>query len=332
MRGRMAGLAATWFLASAAVAPTPDAGMARGREVTKAMLAGDAVALQRAFSPAFTAAVGGPDGLKALVRKVAADAGREISVQEELVYHEAGFTNYYRRSRFEKIPDVTIRWVIGPDGIVLGGTVLPTAVPASSPYLAYQTKTPLYLPFKAPTEGRWYVAWGGRDPIRNYHVIAPDQRFAYDLLVMKDGSPFRGDGKRNEDHYCFGEPIYAPAAGTVVKAVDDVPDNVRPGVTNSEQPAGNHVIIDHGNGEFSLLAHFHQGTVAVHAGQKVEAGTLLGRCGNSGHSDMPHLHYHLQTGAAFKEGLGLPAFFNAYRADGHPVGRGEPQRGQSLDP
>jgi hypothetical protein len=237
MRGTISVLGALLLL-PAAIAPVPDPGMTRGREVSRALLAGDTDALQRAFSPEFTAAVGGPDGLKALIRKVAADAGRETAVEEELVYHEAGFTSYYRRSRFEKIPDVTIRWVIGPDGIVRGGTVQPSAAPAASPNLAYQTKARLRLPFRAPAEGRWYVAWGGRDPIRNYHVIAPDQRFANDFLVMKDGMPFRGDGKSNEDHYCFGQPIYAPAAGTVVKAVNDVPDNARPGITNSGQARG----------------------------------------------------------------------------------------------
>jgi hypothetical protein len=322
----------TLLLLPAVVSPATDPGITRGREVTQALLAGDAEALQRLFSPTFVAAVGGPEGLKALVQKVATDAGRETAVREELVFHEAGFTSYYRRSRFEKIPDVTIRWVMNGDGIVQGGTVLPTPAPAASPYLDYQTKTPLRLPFHAPAEGRWYVAWGGRDPIRNYHVIAPDQRFANDFLVMKNGTLFRGDGRRNEDHYCFGQPIYAPSAGTVVKAVGDVADNARPGITNAEQPAGNHVIIDHGNGEFSLLAHFRQGSLAVHQGEKVQAGTLLGLCGNSGHSDLPHLHYHLQTGADFGQGLGLPAFFNAYRADGRAVARGEPQRGQYLDP
>ena len=331
MRGGLPVVAALLaVVAPAAVAPDP--GMERGRAVTQALYAGDAEALKRALSPEFLAALGGGQGLRAFISQVAAQLGRETGVQEELVYQEDGFTNYYRRSRFEKVPDVTIRWLIGPDGIVHGGLVQPTPTPAASSHLDYQTKAPLRLPFRAPKEGRWYVAWGGRDPIRNYHVIAADQRFANDFYVMKDGSPFRGDGKRNEDHYCFGEPIYAPAGGTVVRGVNDVPDNAAPGVTNSAQPVGNYVVIDHGGGEYSLLAHFRLGSVAVKAGQKVERGTLLGRCGNSGHSDLPHLHYHLQTGPDFQQGVGLPAFFNAYRADGQVVARGEPQRGQYLEP
>jgi hypothetical protein len=34
----------------------------------------------------------------------------------------------------------------------------------------------------------------------------------------------------------------------------------------------------------------------------------------------------------FAQGEGLPAQFNGYRADGRPVERGEPQRGQTLEP
>ena len=96
-------------------------------------------------------------------------------------------------------------------------------------------------------------------------------------------------------------------------------------------PVGNHVVIDHG-GEFSFLAHLRQGSVSVKAGDRVSAGQPLGRCGNSGNTTMPHLHYHLQTTAVFAQGAGLPAQFNDYRADGQRVARGEPQRGEHLEP
>jgi murein DD-endopeptidase MepM/ murein hydrolase activator NlpD len=117
----------------------------------------------------------------------------------------------------------------------------------------------------------------------------------------------------------------------VVVAVDFVADNA-PGTLNADYPPGNHVVIDHGNGEHSLLAHLRRGTVEVRAGDDVEAGALLGRCGNSGRSSMPHLHYHLQTGAAYAEGVGLPAFFRGYLSGGRLVERGEPVRGEWLAP
>jgi hypothetical protein len=62
---------------------------------------------------------------------------------------------------------------------------------------------------------------------------------------------------------------------------------------NPERAAGTHVVIDHGNGEFSLLAHLKPGTLKVKVGQSVKAGALLGLCGNSGNSSEAHLHLHV---------------------------------------
>lgn len=306
----------------------------RGRALTRLLLAGDAAALEPQLAPSFLQAIGGSAGLAPLVARINGQIGAEQAVLEEAAFVEAGHLFYYRVSRFERLPSATTQWVIAPDGRVIGASVRPTVEPPPSPYLDYQTRARLRLPFAAPAAGgRWYVGWGGRDAIRNYHVQAPDQRFAYDFLVSRGADVFAGDGARNEDHYCWGEPVLAPAAGTVVEAVGDVPDNARPGVQREgAPPPGNHVVLDHGGGEYSLLAHFRVGSLAVRRGQRVAAGALLGRCGNSGRSTVPHLHYHLQTGAAFRQGVGLPAFFNDYLADDRPVTRGEPVRGQRILP
>jgi hypothetical protein len=182
-----------------------------------------------------------------------------------------------------------------------------------------------------PKHGAWYVAWGGRDAIHNKHVIAADQRFAYDFVVTEGGKVFRGDGTRNEDHFCFGEPVLAPAAGTIVTATDGEADN-RPGENSAKTAPGNHVIIDHGQGEHSLIAHLRSGSVAVRSGQRVAAGDAVGSCGNSGKSELPHVHYHMQTGRAYIQGLGLPTAFNSYFVGGRFIERGEPRRGDLLTP
>jgi murein DD-endopeptidase MepM/ murein hydrolase activator NlpD len=95
---------------------------------------------------------------------------------------------------------------------------------------------------------------------------------------------------------------------------------------------GNHVVLEHGDGEFSVLAHLRHGSVAVEAGDRVRRGQRLGACGNSGRSSEPHLHYHLQDGPVPGRAAGLPAIFRGYLADGEPVGRGEPIRGQTVRP
>jgi murein DD-endopeptidase MepM/ murein hydrolase activator NlpD len=156
-----------------------------------------------------------------------------------------------------------------------------------------------------------------------------DQRFAYDFLIRENGITHAGDGKQNADYFCHGRPITAPAAGRVVATVDGIPENV-PGKMDATHPAGNYVIVEHGDGEYSLLAHLIPGSIAVKADERVVAGSVLGRCGNSGNSSEPHLHYHLQTTPTFGDGEGLPAQFHDYIADGNAVSRGEPQRGQSI--
>lgn len=111
-----------------------------------------------------------------------------------------------------------------------------------------------------------------------------------------------------------------PGEGVVVDAKDGVYDNI-PGLRNTRDIPGNYVIIDHLNGEFSILAHFKNGSVLVKEGDKVGAGDLIGQCGNSGHSNLPHLHYHLQNTSRWLDGEGLPAQFRNFYANGKFVER-----------
>lgn len=218
-------------------------------------------------------------------------------------------------------------WALGDGGVVQGFWMRPRREAAPSRFLEYETKTPLRLPF----DGEWAVYWGGRTVEQNYHAVAVDQRFAYDLVVVRDGRTHTGDGTRNEDYNCYGLPILSPGAGVVAVAVDGIEDN-RPGVMNASEPPGNYVVIDHGNGEYSFLAHLRKGSVRVRAGDRVSAGDVVGECGNSGNSSEPHLHYHLQTTPDFGRGEGLPAQFRSYVADDVPVERGEPVQGQRIRP
>src|SRR5262249_51403325 len=119
------------------------------------------------------------------------------------------------------------------------------------------------------------------------------QRYAYDFVQTKDGYSYKGDPNTNESYYAFGQDIYATQDGTVVHAVNDIKDNKPLIETNEKDPYGNVVVIDHGNGEYSYLAHLKQGSVTVKVGDQVSKGDLVGLCGNSGNSSEPHLHYQV---------------------------------------
>jgi len=172
---------------------------------------------------------------------------------------------------------------------------------------------------------------GGRTLAQNHHAGLRNQRFAVDLVVMKEGKSHSGDGAKLEEYYCWGQQLLAPAAGTVVEAVDSLPDNPV-GTTDREHPAGNHVILDHGNGEYSLLAHMQHGSITVRTGDRVVAGQPLGLAGNSGNTSEPHLHYQLQDGPTFPDAECMPAAFLDYLADDTPIARGEPIKGQRIRP
>jgi len=90
------------------------------------------------------------------------------------------------------------------------------------------------------------------------------------------------------------------------------------------------IVIDHGNGEFSILAHLKRGSIAVKAGDTVEIGQFLGLCGNSGHAAQAHLHYHLQNSPVIFAGEGLPIQFQSYVADGREIEKGAPLWSQCV--
>ena len=57
---------------------------------------------------------------------------------------------------------------------------------------------------------------------------------------------------------------------------------------------GNSVIIRHDDNLFSSLSHLKQDSVKVAVGDRVKEGAIIGRCGNSGRSPYPHLHFQFQ--------------------------------------
>lgn len=183
----------------------------------------------------------------------------------------------------------------------------------------YQQKARYRLPF----DGQWYVYNGGVTQPTSHSWDIIGQRYAYDFVAV-DGQlrRWRTDGAAAADYLCYDRPILAPAAGEVVAVVDGVRD--APGVGTgwvdvfTRHFPGNTVTIRHADEEYSYLAHLRPGSICVRAGERVERGQEIGRCGNSGHSSEPHLHFHVQDRGAFFGAASLPVAFDCVSVNDAP--------------
>jgi hypothetical protein len=214
-------------------------------------------------------------------------------------------------------------------GLIAGLLFKPQEATKSAPK---KHQTQLSLPFN----GRWLVFWGGDTRELNQHHDVPNQRFAFDLVAVGEGEKTkRGDGTRNEDYYAFGRDVLSPADGTVIEVIEGVRENT-PVSMNQYSAVGNCMVIQHRNDEVSVLAHFKQGSIVVKAGDKVQRGQLLGKCGNSGNSSEPHLHYHLQNSSVLQDGVGIKCVFQkvVVTKDGKTEMRTNfsPVKGQIISP
>ncbi|MFF2726933.1 M23 family metallopeptidase [Streptomyces sp. NPDC058008] len=206
-----------------------------------------------------------------------------------------------------------------------------------------------------PVTGRWVALNSPADKVPSHGTHGYGQTYAIDIVAEpEEGSrpPFRPlwpVARPNSDFPAFGAPLVAVADGTVVRAGDGRRDHL----SRTSGPAlaylmlveasardmagarwivGNHVVLDLGDGVFAAYAHLRRGSLLVKEGDTVRAGQVLARCGNSGNSTEPHLHFQLMDdpdldvarGIPFTwRGIGVPAGGSAFTA-GEPPEPGAP--------
>lgn len=171
--------------------------------------------------------------------------------------------------------------------------------------------------FRFPLRGAWWVGAGATP--HTHHRWSASQEFAIDVGKLGAGGlDHRGTGERFRDYFAYGAAVLAAADGTVTAAVDGIAEDARamrrPGeamdayarrvrhlqAANAKRGlaglAGNHVVLDHGRGEYSFYGHLQPGSVKVRAGARVRQGQAIGRLGSSGNATGPHLHFQVCDG------------------------------------
>ncbi|MEI8174287.1 MAG: M23 family metallopeptidase, partial [Deltaproteobacteria bacterium] len=168
-----------------------------------------------------------------------------------------------------------------------------------------------------------------------HHRASASQEFAMDLVGanQKDATSFTEMSRPNpralSDYSIWGREVLSMGDGVVVEMGDKFPEEpmrdparfTQPGYVTSllkdlvpkigwtNTVAGNYVVIDHGNGEFSAYCHLQEGSIRVKPGDKVNKAMVIAKVGNTGNSGAPHLHFQLMDSQNFLIANGLPMMF-----------------------
>ncbi|MDD1682553.1 MAG: M23 family metallopeptidase [Methanoregula sp.] len=155
-------------------------------------------------------------------------------------------------------------------------------------------------------------------PVTVNNVTTVDQRYAQDWFYIDPvtGNAAQGNATLAKNFLGYGRELLAVADGTIVDIRDGVPDNeiiYKLPPFAFETGTGNNVIIDIGNDKYACYCHIIPGSIKVRKGDKVKEGDVIGLLGNTGQSDVPHLHFEVVTGKpAIIGGEGYPFVFREY--------------------
>lgn len=120
-------------------------------------------------------------------------------------------------------------------------------------------------------------------------------RHAWDFVICdQTGKQFKENGDQTGDYFCFGKAVLAPFDGIITEAVQHIHDNAI-GDVNTRENWGNTVVIKHSEYLYAKISHLKHHSLSVKTGDRVKKGQIIGKCGNSGRSPYPHLHFQFQA-------------------------------------
>lgn len=157
----------------------------------------------------------------------------------------------------------------------------------------------IVFPFK---QGKYLITDGGNSRISrlmNYHyfsAVHKKKKTNLSMLFATDIVKIKNSGRNylppdNSDYPIFGEKVFSPVSGIVVRVENGIRDNI-PYSGNYPYNTGNTIVIRNGN-NYLLLGHLKTDSIRVKPGDAVNANDLIAEAGNSGYSERPHIHMQL---------------------------------------
>ena len=138
--------------------------------------------------------------------------------------------------------------------------------------------------------GTYYVLQGGASAVTNpFHALG-SSKLAIDIVKLNSlGNRADGIAPRALSAYeIFGEKLYSPCQGIIIKVRDSLPDNP-PGDPDTEHPEGNYIVLKCADMDIGM-DHLKRDSIKVAPGEAVAMGQPLAEIGNSGNTLEPHLH------------------------------------------
>ena len=175
---------------------------------------------------------------------------------------------------------------------------------------------------------------GATNPI-NGRLWVPE-RFAIDFVQLDETTKtfINGPPDQLSSYRYEGADILAVADGPIVAMTTDQPEQP-PGANPSglliDQYGGNYIVQDIGDGALRVLRPPASPTTrsAWPSVTQLTKGQVIGRLGNSGNSDSPHLHFHVMDRPDPLASDGLPFAIEPMQYEGRLTVGGRPRRRSS---
>lgn len=202
----------------------------------------------------------------------------------------------------------------------------PSAVAFTGAPTAVVTHAPIVI--APPLRGsRWVAATGCCVLNEHRGAILPvngalfaAQRFAADFVQLTpDNRLFAGPIGDYASYRYYGAQVYSVAAGRVARVENGLPQQVPgqfPVGTTAQNAGGDYIVVRIAPRRYAFYGHLQPDSIKLRVGDTVTRGEPIALLGDSGHSQAPHLHFHVMDGPSPLASNGLPYEFTRFTGQG----------------